>query len=686
MLEGVLTVKYQRAKRDPLRALTSETLPHEVPLPFSTAGLYRFLKRLKFEWVSEHEFTVRANRLGGAERTWLKLIFDRIDLEESESNQGRISFSHQKQALTRRLLHPYKFHARRNNGKLREITVPHPQSMLGMAYFFEKYHDSILYFTNRSKFSIRHPYRTARVQARRDTAFQRKLDPEDYGLEQLGLEYEIVTSYFSYKRYNNINRFYSSPEFRACERKYPLLMRADVSKCFDSIYTHTIAWVTNGRTASKNHENRTAMNGTFGGAFDRYMQYLNYAETSGIVIGPEFSRIFAEVILQEVDVRVENELENEGLNYGRDYEIMRYVDDYFVFLADSSKSTSVEDVLSKHLAHFKLHLNDQKQEHLETPLKSNMSIAKLSVREGLRARTKCEIETESTNSADIFFSAHKAIIDYKAILADTELEHGDLANSYLYELSRRAEKTLITYGEHLDALDSEGEARKISSAHGDLIKYLVSVLDVAVFVYSGSPSVSHSLKLSRLIASSLRELQERNVGYIEVQIFRSKVRREIIAQLSAVRDKASFGPHTLNLVDCLFYLDPDTDGATLKQILKQRDVTVESLDAFAVLTLLRCCSDRDSTSDLRTELFLHAKAIIEKGKTNPDFETERSILLLALPDYPSATPGEINEATGIDVAEIVAIRKSNTPGLLFAWNASDHYYERLQLKSSQMVY
>lgn len=78
--------------------------------------------------------------------------------------------------------------------------------------------------------------------------------------------------------------------------------------------------------------------------------------------------------------------------------------------------------------------------------------------------------------------------------------------------------------------------------------------------------------------------------------------------------------------------------------------------------------------------------IIKQGATNPDFETERSILLLALPDYPSATPEVISATTGIDVSDIVRIKDSNTPGLVFAWNANDHYYERLQLKSSQMVY
>jgi hypothetical protein len=47
---------------------------------------------------------------------------------------------------------------------------------------------------------------------------------------------------------------------------------------------------------------------TFGDKFDTLMQKLNFNETNGIVIGPEFSRIFAEIILQKIDVNVKADL------------------------------------------------------------------------------------------------------------------------------------------------------------------------------------------------------------------------------------------------------------------------------------------------------------------------------------------------------------------------------------------
>ena len=60
------------------------------------------------------------------------------------------------------------------------------------------------------------------------------------------------------------------------------------------------------------------------------MQRVNYNETNGIIVGPEISRIFAEIILQRIDVNVVNRLKQSPylLTLGRDYEVRRYIDDH----------------------------------------------------------------------------------------------------------------------------------------------------------------------------------------------------------------------------------------------------------------------------------------------------------------------------------------------------------------------
>jgi hypothetical protein len=687
-------MKYRKAKRDRLRALTSEILPYEVPLPFDITRLYEFLQRLDFVWESQHTFSVLEGQLNKPETLWLGLIFDPIGL-----GTGKLAPAEGKKARRRifvlsdsgggkcDLRHPYKFRSRRNNGKSRNLAVPHPHSMVQMATFIHEYRDSILYYTNRSSFSIRYPHRVARLQMKRDSVFDGKEDSESFGVEQSDLEYSHVSSFFNYRRYNNINRFYSSPEFQACERKYPRLVRADVAKCFDSVYTHTVSWVTNGIRASKNLQQETAA--TFGGRFDHLMQYLNYAETSGIIIGPELSRVFAEIILQEVDVRIERELEKKCLSRGTHYEIMRYVDDYFVFLADAQNTERVEEILSAQLAIFKLHLNEEKQHHFDTPLASHMSVAKVRMREALKQRTECDYDFEEEPlKANLYFSAKQAILDYKALMIDTELKHGELANSYLYELGRRRDKTVRRYRKYLKHVADIGNHKALHRAQVLLVRYLVEVLDVAVFIYSGAPSVSHSVKLTRMVAASLGELELNKFGTLETRQFRDRVCREIIAQLTAVNDERSFGVHTLLLLDCLIYLDPEVPEDTLLAILDRRGTRVDDLDAFGVLTLLRRFSDPRTTSDLKAQLLLRAKSLVARGKVHQEDQTARAILLLSLPTFPGAWPKEIANSMGdnYSLSKVLSLQSSRQEPSMFSWNASENYYERLLLKSAQFVY
>src|SRR5690606_30212828 len=113
-------------------------------------------------------------------------------------------------------------------------------------------------------------------------------------------------------------------------KKYNFLYKFDVSKCFNSIYTHSISWAILGKKFSKEIIGKEKE--TFGSKFDTLLMDLNYNETNGIIIGPEFSRIFAEIILQSIDLTVLHRIEQQhNLKYKRDYEVFRYVDDYFVF-------------------------------------------------------------------------------------------------------------------------------------------------------------------------------------------------------------------------------------------------------------------------------------------------------------------------------------------------------------------
>src|SRR3546814_7312990 len=64
--------------------------------------------------------------------------------------------------------------------------------------------------------------------------------------------------------------------------------------------SHTITWAVKDKLLAKEFKSAYS----FEAQFDKLMQRANYNETNGIVVGPEFSRVFAEIILQRVDQKV----------------------------------------------------------------------------------------------------------------------------------------------------------------------------------------------------------------------------------------------------------------------------------------------------------------------------------------------------------------------------------------------
>ena len=143
-------------------------------------------------------------------------------------------------------------------------------------------------------------------------------------------EYENLKTYFSYEKYSNIYKFYEDYRYQRAEKKYKYLVKFDLQSCFDSIYTHTISWATAG--GADKVKVLPGYHGSWvGDAFDNLMQSVNARETNGIIIGPEFSRLFAEIILQYIDQKVEQELSGKEFRQKFTYECYRYVDDYFLF-------------------------------------------------------------------------------------------------------------------------------------------------------------------------------------------------------------------------------------------------------------------------------------------------------------------------------------------------------------------
>ncbi|RZJ88179.1 MAG: RNA-directed DNA polymerase, partial [Chryseobacterium sp.] len=201
----------------------------------------------------------------------------------------------------RRTSFNYKISHKENDH--RELSIPHPKTQAELVTFYEEYKELIIYYCSLSPFSIRKPDSIANY-----IFFNDRLHIENRGdkyddIEESGKEYESLKTFFTYRKYPNIHRFYEDYRYHRAEKKYNSMFKFDISKCFDSVYSHSVAWAIYGKTVVKERLKGTDI--TFPGRFDSFMQNANFGETNGILIGPEFSRVFSEIILQSIDKEIE---------------------------------------------------------------------------------------------------------------------------------------------------------------------------------------------------------------------------------------------------------------------------------------------------------------------------------------------------------------------------------------------
>ena len=96
-----------------------------------------------------------------------------------------------------------------------------------------------------------------------------------------------------------------------------------------------------------------------GNILDKCLQNMNSGQTNGILVGNSISRIISEIILCTVD--------SEILNKHKDIAYLRFVDDYYIFVKDSSNINNILATFRQELAKYGLLLNENKLQIIEGP-------------------------------------------------------------------------------------------------------------------------------------------------------------------------------------------------------------------------------------------------------------------------------------------------------------------------------
>lgn len=138
------------------------------------------------------------------------------------------------------------------------------------------------------------------------------------------------------------------------------MVKADISKCFPSIYTHSISWAIHGKAKAK--KNRNLM--LEGNLLDRSCQVLADSQTNGLAIGPHSSNVIAEIILTKID----DSLLNKG--YTR---FTRHIDDYTFYAASHQEAEEFIRDLNLALREYELYLNEKKTQIVNLPQQATAS-------------------------------------------------------------------------------------------------------------------------------------------------------------------------------------------------------------------------------------------------------------------------------------------------------------------------
>jgi len=136
---------------------------------------------------------------------------------------------------------------------------------------------------------------------------------------------------------------------------YKYLFHTDIVNCYGSIYTHAISWALHGKEIAK--KQRTDKN-LIGNKIDWHLQAMSYGQTNGIPEGSTLMDFIAELFLGYIDELLTEKIKD--LRDDKDYTIIRYRDDYRIFVNNPEDGKKIIKELTNVLAEMKMRINPEK--------------------------------------------------------------------------------------------------------------------------------------------------------------------------------------------------------------------------------------------------------------------------------------------------------------------------------------
>lgn len=279
------------------------------------------------------------------------------------------------------------------------------------------------------------------------------------------------------------------------------------------------------------------------------MQGTNHGETAGIIIGPESSRIFAEIILQRIDLDILKKATQSGYEDGVHYTIRRYVDDYFVYSNSEHVREDLKALISECLFEYKLATNSSKTTDNTRPFITGPSISRHSI--------SVEITSffDKCRESEEYIDAHGAIARRLKIRSIGNV--GALTNQTIASLKR-------SIGEHgsYDACANYffGTVKKLlarlknrpmvaeKGSLGDSLYFFFSALvDIFFFYYSMTPRMRQTYVISEIILIIIELMDATSMDFRD-SLIRKIVHESRLIIVQDIVDRTSSKIEVMNLL------------------------------------------------------------------------------------------------------------------------------------------
>lgn len=388
---------------------------------------------------------------------------------------------------------PLKFNILKGTNSVRELNLVQPLSAMNIYFFVECYQKELLdILSNNACFSLRYHRKNSDLYYRQKKKrivdyFEKTSEKIDRGiLQQTG-------AYFKIHKFNSVSSFTNSRLWQQCNFKYRNFAKIDYKSCFDSIYTHVYKWCIEKDTV----DSKDASNSNLHIVIDRVLQNINGRSSNGLIVGPEFSRMIAEILLQEIDVEVKRSLVAQGLYTGIDYRVFRYVDDIYIFSHTQTHTDliirTIETIAQKYLLKF----NEFKYLRADTPVVLSSWLGK----------TRALADRISA----LFYRKQELheMDEKKPLLKNGYISIDRIKDDFIYLVNEFPNEQRYIVSFMLSTLLNNISNKKDGYAlfEPSIFSRAFVLLDLVMYIYSFCPCFEHSQKVISMIVYMDDELQ-----------------------------------------------------------------------------------------------------------------------------------------------------------------------------------